>query len=150
MPPRPDSVQIVGNPWFTDQTKDALKLLPASIRDYVHKIVLAHGTSYTDPVNHTLYVVEADAFPYDWQSNRDHQLQWYASLIMHNSVHIEQYYAGRPYEGPEADKEAQLRQKSFLVGVDSTPGKKFTESLTNAINKGDGSVGHWPVVLPPR
>ena len=149
-PPRPDRVEIVGNEWFTEQTNEALKLLPASIRDYVHRIEEAHDTSRTDVLNRAMYVVEADAFTYDWQSRRENQVVWYASLIVHNATHVEQYFAGRPCEGPEAEMEAQLRQKAFLLTADSTPGREFVEALTNAINKGDGSVGHWPVVLPPR
>ena len=148
--PRPDVVQITGSPWFTEQTKEALKLLPASVRDYVHKIVEAQGSSSIDIQNRTLYVVEGDAFPWSWRGYQTNQIQWYAGLIVHAATHIEQYYGGRPYQGTEAEREAQLRQKATFITIDSTPGQQFVNYLSNALAKGDTSVADWAVPPDPR
>src|SRR5450830_1212596 len=112
---RPDKVDILNaNEWFTVQTNEALKLLPASIRDYVHTIVEGPAPSYVDLKNKTLYVAEEDAFPHDFQSRTEVQQEWYAGEIMHAAVHLEQYYSGKPYQGNVAELEALSRQKAFL------------------------------------
>ncbi|HEX2923853.1 MAG TPA: hypothetical protein VHS28_07495 [Chloroflexota bacterium] len=145
---RPDLVTIVGNDYFTAQTKKALELLPASIRDYVWKIVEAPAPSYVDLKNRTLYVSEADAFPYDWQSKSEIQQQWYAGEIMHASVHLEQYYTGQPYQGTAAEQAALLRMKAFTSTIDTSDGRKLTVGATAAVNAGNGGYGHFELRNP--
>ncbi|MHB8992043.1 MAG: hypothetical protein ACYC66_10450, partial [Chloroflexota bacterium] len=149
-PPRPDRVEVVGNPWYTEHTNETLKLLPASIRDYVHKIVETAPPSRTDIQNRTLYVAEGDAFPWAWRDTAENRRQWYAGLIVHAATHIEQYYAGRPYQGTEAEREAQLRQKALFVTIDTTPGQQFVNYMSNAIAKGDTSIADWATPPDPR
>ncbi|HEX2986821.1 MAG TPA: hypothetical protein VHS06_01430, partial [Chloroflexota bacterium] len=145
---RPDLVTIVGNDYFTAQTKKALELLPASIRDCVWKIVEAPAPSYVDLKNRTLYVSEADAFPYDWQSKSEIQQQWYAGEIMHASVHLEQYYTGQPYQGTAAEQAALLRMKAFTSTIDTSDGRKLTVGATAAVNAGNGGYGHFELRNP--
>ncbi|MGE5619394.1 MAG: hypothetical protein ACM3US_09065, partial [Sphingomonadaceae bacterium] len=149
-PPRPDRVMVVGNPWFTEHTNETLELLPASIRDYVHKIVESPPPSRTDIQNRTLYVAEGDAFPWAWRDHAENRREWYAGLIIHAATHIEQYFAGRQYQGTEAEREAQLRQKSLFISIDTTPGQQFVNYMSNAIAKGDTSIADWAAPPDPR
>jgi len=146
---RPDKVDILNaNEWFTVQTNEALKLLPASIRDYVHTIVEGPAPSYVDLKNKTLYVAEEDAFPHDFQSRTEVQQEWYAGEIMHAAVHLEQYYSGKPYQGNVAELEALPRQKAFLSTIDTSDGRKLTVAATAAVNANNGSFGHFELRNP--
>jgi hypothetical protein len=143
VPTKPEWIAVEGSEWFVTQTQSALGLLPDTVRDSVWKIVETHGNCSTDYANHTLYVTEAVAFPYELRTNPDGQIQWYAGLIMHNAAHIEQYFSGRPSQGTAAEKEAQMRQKVVISAVDTTEGSRFTNRMSSVLSNDNVAFSCW-------
>ncbi len=136
VPTRPENVDIQGSEWFVDQTNSAFNLLPDSVRDYVFRVVEVPSNPHVELDNRTLYVTEASAFAPGWREFRDNQIEWYAGLIVHNATHIEQFVSGRPHRGPDAEREAILRQKALLQTIETTSNQKFSRYLTDVLNGG--------------
>ena len=142
-PGRPSEVEIIGSEWFVSGTNSALGMDPDWVRDFVWKVEEVHGVSRTDFANHTLYVSEDLAFPYDLRSNPEGQIQWYAGLIAHNATHIEQYAGGRPYQGPVAEREAQDRQKTLIYAIDSTDESRFSNRMARVLSDPSVTFSCW-------
>ena len=139
---KPDWIVVEGSEWFVTQTKAALALLPDTVRDSIYRIVEVNDRSHFQVQDHTLHVVEVDAFIPGWRDNPDAQIQWYAGWILHAAVHGEQYWSGRPFTGPEAEQEAFVRQEDFIVYHDSSDGV-FTRLLIDVVNGKKPGFGEW-------
>lgn len=141
---KPEQIEILGSEWFVDQANYALAMLPGNTIDFIYKIVEVPDYSRFDIPNRTLYVTERDAFVPTWRENRDAQILWYGGWIAHVLVHAEQYWNGRPTTGLQAEQEARLRQKDFLLNhdCDCIEGA-FVRRLTEAINRANLEFGEW-------
>jgi len=157
--PTPTAIAITGSPWFVEQTRSALDKLSTkandhyvNVRKYVFRIEETNEPSSSiDIPSRTLRVREADAFPKEWAFNRDNQIEWYAGLIVHNAVHIEQAVLGQPYTGYEAEREALTRQKNALGLVETTsPPFQLRDFVDDVLKGKEATLGEWEAPRGPE
>ena len=155
----PAKIEVVGDGRFTDQVNNALQLLANKspynygiVKQYVYRIEWVDSSSSSvDFGAHLLRINSATAFPSEWDSYRDQQQQWLAGLIVHNAVHIGQYYRGVATTGTDAEREALLRQQDALAGVENTnPAGQFWKYVQNALDNNTGWFGDWPQPRSPQ
>jgi len=155
----PANIEVVGDPAFTEQVNAALQLLAAKspynysiVKQYVYRIEWVDSSSSSvDFGAHLLRINTATAFPPDWSSYRDQQRQWLGGLIVHNAMHISQYYRGVPTTGADAEREALLRQQDALAGIESTnPAGQFWKYVQEALDNNTGWFSCWQQPRSPR
>lgn len=143
--PEPDWPEVQGSGWFIDQTNHALEMQSGRPVNFIRRIIEVTDYSRFDIPNRILYVTERDAFVPNYRENRDGQILWYGGWIAHCLVHAEQHWGGRPTTGLQAEREAWLRQKDFLLtrDCDCVDGH-FVRKLTDVINMGKPEIfGEW-------
>ncbi|MHB0871456.1 MAG: Vgb family protein [Chloroflexota bacterium] len=156
---QPANIEVVGDGSFTNQVNDALNLLSSKspynygiVRQNVYRIEwVDSSTSSVDFPSHTLRINSATAFPPDWNSFRDQQKQWLAGLVVHNAVHVGQYYRGVATTGSDAEREALERQQDVMAGVETNnPAGQFWRYVQEALNANTGWFGCWQLPKSPQ
>lgn len=157
VPQPPANIEVVGGSQFVNQVNYALETLSKKspynyslVKEFVYRIEFADSsTSSTDYATRTLKINEATAFPSEWSGHEDNQREWLAGLIVHNAVHISQHARGAATAGPDAEREALLRQQDALAAVETTmnPGGQFWRYVQNALDNNTGWFGDYQ---PPR
>ncbi|MGI5835630.1 MAG: virginiamycin B lyase family protein [Chloroflexota bacterium] len=152
----PANIEVAGDQGFINQVNDALQMLAdkspynySIVKQNVYRIEWIDSSSCsTDYATHTLKINSAAAFPSDWNSFRDQQKQWLAGLIVHNAVHIGQYYRGAATTGADAEREALLRQQDTMAAIETNnPAGQFWKYIQNALENNTGWFSCWQ---PPR
>jgi virginiamycin B lyase len=155
----PDNIQVVGDSDFTNQVNAALQMLANKspynygiVKQYVYRIEWVDSSSCSvDYGAHLLRINSATAFPSDWNAFRDQQQEWLAGLIVHNAMHISQYYRGVATTGADAEREALLRQQDALAGVETTnPAGQFWKYVQQALDNNTGWFSCWQLPRAPQ
>ena len=155
----PANIAVVGDQGFTDQVNSALQYLSNKspynygiVKQNVYRIEWVDSSfSSVDYAGHVLRINTATAFPEEWNGYRDQQQQWLAGLIVHNAVHIAQYYRGAATTGADAEREALLRQQDALAGIETTnPPGQFWRYVQMALDNNTGWFGCWQQPRGPQ
>jgi hypothetical protein len=159
-PQAPAEIQVVGPPQFTSVITDALNLLAAKspynysiVKQYVYRIQLIDSSTPTvDYAAHSIDFNEEAAYVEPWYGHQDQQTEWVAGVIVHNAVHIWQYYRGVPTHTPDAELEALTRQEDVMAAVDTTtnPQGQFRDFVRSAINNNTGWFSDFQVPPGPK
>ncbi|GEM_PF-1065335 len=156
---QPANIEVVGEQSYMNQINAALQLLESKspynygiVKQYVYRIEwVDSSTASIDFPTHTLRINSATAFPSDWDSFKEQQQQWLAGLIVHNAVHIGQYYRGVATTGADAEREALLRQQDVLAGVEiNNPAGQFWRYVQEALDSNTGWFGCWQQPRSPQ
>jgi len=159
-PQPPAEIQLVGPPQFTNVMSDALKLLAEKspynysiVKQNVYKIQLIDSsTPSVDYAERSINFNEAAAYVEEWYGHQDQQTEWVAGVIVHNAVHIAQYYRGAPIHTPEGELEALTRQMDVMAAVDTTtnPQGQFRDFVRSAINNNTGWFSDFQTPPGPK
>ena len=155
--PTPTAIAVTGSQPFIDQTNAALRLLAektpdayAMVRRNVFRIDQTSGAPSYDVANRTLHPREADAFASNWHFNPDAQLEWYAGLIVHNAVLIQQGLAGQSPTSMESEYQARLQQKAVLSIIETDqPGGQLSGFVADAMGGKEAVFGDWEAPRDP-
>ncbi|HEX2988480.1 MAG TPA: hypothetical protein VHS06_09955 [Chloroflexota bacterium] len=155
----PATITIVGDASFTRRVNDALSLL-AEKSPYTYSIVKQNvfriersDNSYptSDLPNRTFKLNDGTIWYSDWGSKPENETQWFASLLVHNAVHVSQYFRGAATTGAEAEKEALMAQRDALAGIETTdPKGQFWTYVNEALNDNTGWFGDWQNPRDPK
>jgi len=132
-----DEFIILGSDQFQKNVMDALKLLhekSPKMFKFVKERISIIKEHYVSGIH-----VEGDHPVFDFNINScpTDNIHWCASVLFHESWHVELYRKGKPYTGENAEHLCNLHQKDALVKLDSN--QTNIDHLVSIIKKGDHS-----------
>ncbi|MDP2948291.1 MAG: hypothetical protein Q8P22_01980 [Chloroflexota bacterium] len=119
-----EGICIIGADEFVTQTESALSLLKEEaathyqdVQTHIETIRSVEAGSGMRVVDKTYSVGKVTAFPYSEPSRARDGLNWYASTIVHDATHSQEYWTGLPHSGKEAEVMALEKQRVALEEI---------------------------------
>ena len=153
----PSAIAVVGTSWYVEHINRALAILSARapgyysiVRQYVYRVDSDTTVSRVDMPSRTMLITESDVFPSDWRTFTENQAEWTAGLMVHHATHIEQAAQGRAFTGPDAEREARLRQRDALAQIETTrPGGQLSGYIQDVLTGKEATIGEWEAPRKP-